>query len=113
MLGYIALTVVASGASFLLVWSLIYGGAKFLRGVRNRKIRKDFRETPWKHYSRPSESGDQFWAVGVERVTEDGLVLNRVEMYLFPAPQNSDEVRNAEGHAISNAVQYNDSRVGM
>lgn len=87
------------------------------RGIAKRRAaaraRRDATGTPWAHYSRPDLDGDaQFWVVGVERVTEDGRVLNRVEINRM-SHDNLTARYDAEAQAISRAVEYNAAKAGM
>jgi hypothetical protein len=81
-----------------------------LRAVNRRE--EERRATPWSHYSRPDLTSVDQWEVGIERVADDGAVLNRVELTRLSADDMEGRL-NAEGRAITRALDYNEARAGM
>lgn len=108
------------GASILAVGVayLLFLAVSLLRvRLADRKFRKTLKETPWKPYVRPrgfdsDQSKHERMSIGVERVTEDGLILNRVEMYSLDINDTQAQLQ-AEGEAIARATSYNSNKVGM
>lgn len=81
------------------------------RGRQRARVKAN--TTPWESYSRYDPASDK-WVIGVERVTDEGLVLNRVGMQEFsPDMGDSVEVNQAELEAMVRAATYNRNRTGI
>lgn len=103
-------------AAVVLVLVLAHWGRRAGRILSARqakaKQRRDVTTTPWVHYSRPHLPNPLFWEVGVERVTSDGLVLNRVEIKKIDHNDLTERF-DLEAQAINRAVEYNAAKAGM
>ncbi len=103
-------------AAVVLVLVLAHWGRRAGRALAARRAaaraRRDVTTTLWTHYSRPHLPNPMFWEVGVERVTEDGLVLNRVEIRKIDH-NDLTERYDLEAQAINRAVEYNAAKAGM
>lgn len=105
----------AFGGLAVLILGARRGGQALRRWSRRRAATRQAtadRAVPWTTYSRP-DPAMAAWLVGVERVTADGRVLNRSEMYRLPPDHLTSDRLDAEGRAIVWAAQCNESRVGM
>lgn len=90
---------------------------RWLDGRRKARRRQADAEVPWRHYSRPDLTSGR-WKVGIERVADDGRVLNPPhEMFdLRHEPRagtTAADVLDAEGQAWALALDYTARRVGM
>lgn len=99
---------------FLIVFAIAFGVTATLKAAVRRGRQKREREVPWTHYCRIQRPPGKpvVFEIGVERVTDDGRVLNRTEIRTVPIDDELERLV-AENEAELRAKAWNDSKVGI
>lgn len=80
---------------------------------RQRRRRAALRLVPWTVFSEPTEEPGKR-RIGVRRVTEDGVVLNRDKANDVVVNEDDAIAKlDAQGDALSRAAEYNEDQVWM